>query len=335
MIDLRNNVTLYQASKAKRKPNILVTSILFILVISIGQMIGSMVSGAVIAITSMENMQVHFSDLQSGAISIDEFTTMLIEANPRGIVFAMLLGTLVTILLSVFVARVIEKRPMRSIGFKGETFFRDYLIGFLLGALAIALVGGVALAIGAMRFENMSAATPWGWLVLFLLGFLIQGLSEEVALRGYYMVSLKNRASTAVAIGLSSLVFAALHLMNSGITAISFVNLVLFAVFAGIYFFKTDSIWGIAAFHSAWNFVQGNVLGILVSGIQIDATIFKLIPVEGQELFSGGAFGLEGGLIVTLLCVILIVIMLWLPQKPRPEIVGESNELVTETPPVE
>jgi membrane protease YdiL (CAAX protease family) len=334
LIDLRNNVTLYHAGKAKRRPNVLVTSILFILVITIGQMIGSMISGAVIAITSMENISVHFSDLQSGAISIDEFTTMLMEANPRGIVFAMLLGTLITIILSVFVARVIERRSMRSIGFKGKTFFKDYLIGFLLGAIVIALAGGLALTFGAMRFENSSAATPWGWIALFLLGFLIQGLSEEVALRGYYMVSLKNCTSTAVAIGLSSLVFAALHLMNSGITAISVVNLVLFAVFAGIYFFKTDSIWGIAAFHSAWNFVQGNVLGVLVSGIEIDATIFKLIPVEGRELFSGGAFGLEGGLIITLLCVILIVIMLWLPQKPRPEIVGESNELVTETSPV-
>ena len=335
MIDIRNSVTLHEARKAKRKPSVLVTTLIFIVVITLGQVLGSTIMGIIFGITSLANMPVEFANLQSGAISPDEFVQLLTDANPRGITFAMLLGTLLTILVSFFVVRVIEKRSMRSMGFKGATFFKEYLFGFVFGAVAIAMAGGVALLLGAMQFEDVSSSAPWGWIGLFLFGFLIQGLSEEVALRGYYMVSLKNRTSVAVAIGLSSLVFASLHLMNSGITLISFINLVLFAVFAGIYFFKTDSIWGIAAFHSSWNFVQGNILGVLVSGNQTDTTVFKLVPLEGRDLISGGSFGLEGGLIVTELFIVLIAVMLAIPQKPLPEIVEESVEVMTEVPAVE
>ena len=109
MIDIRNSVTLHEARKAKRKPSVLVTTLIFIVVI-----------------TSLANMPVEFADLQSGAISPDEFVQLLTDANPRGISFAMLLGTLLTILVSFFVVRVIEKRSMRSMGFKGTTFFKEY-----------------------------------------------------------------------------------------------------------------------------------------------------------------------------------------------------------------
>ena len=33
-----------------------------------------------------------------------------------------------------------------------------------------------------------------------------------------------------------------------------------------LYLLKTDTVWGVAGIHGAWNFAQGNLFGILVSG---------------------------------------------------------------------
>lgn len=327
MIDLKNSMVIHEAGKAKFKPNLLVASIIFVVVILIGQLLGSAIAGVGIGLLATRTQPQITEEIEQGTMTLEEAVSSLITANPNLMSFAMLIATLFTILMAFLVVKLIEKRSFRSMGFQKKGWLADYLKGFLFGAAAIALVGGIAVLLGAMRFENAAASAPWGWIALFLLGFLIQGMSEEVALRGFYMVTLKNRMPMTFAVVFSSVVFALLHLMNSGITPISVLNLILFAVFAGLYFFRTDNIWGIAAFHSAWNFVQGNVLGVLVSGNPIASTIFKLIPVEGKELISGGSFGLEGGLLMPALYIGLILLMIFLPQKPRPEII--------ETPPAE
>lgn len=55
----------------------------------------------------------------------------------------------------------------------------------------------------------------------------------------------------------------------------------------------------VGAIHSVWNLVQGNVYGIKVSGMETSCTMFSSAMTDGKELINGGAFGLEGGLAVT------------------------------------
>ena len=75
-----------------------------------------------------------------------------------------------------------------------------------------------------------------------------------------------------------------MHLANSGITVLAFLNLTLFGVFASVYFIKRGNIWGIGALHSIWNFVQGNFYGIRVSGIETSCTVLESVTAEGREL---------------------------------------------------
>ncbi len=163
---------------------------------------------------------------------------------------------------------------------------------------------------GALRIEGFAATFGIGMFVLFVLGFMIQGMAEEVLCRGYFMVSVGRRNPMWAAILLNALVFAALHLFNSGISILAFINLVLYGVFASIYFIKGGNIWGVGAFHSMWNLVQGNVYGILVSGIDVDCTVLRSTSVEGMEIVNGGAFGLEGGLAVTVVLLVGIIFLL-------------------------
>ena len=113
-----------------------------------------------------------------------------------------------------------------------------------------------------------------------------------------------------VAVFSNAVIFAALHLLNNGISVLAFINLVLFGVFASLYFIKRGSIWGIGALHSMWNLVQGNFWGLRVSGIASECSIFRSTMVEGRSIINGGAFGPEGGLGVSGVLLIGICILL-------------------------
>jgi len=144
---------------------------------------------------------------------------------------------------------------------------------------------------------------------------MIQVMAEKVLCRGYFLVSLGRRYSMWVAVIVNSVAFAALHLLNSGISVLAFINLVLFGVFASVCFIKTENIWLVGAIHSVWNLVQGNVYGIKVSGIDSVCSIFASNMVEGKEFINGGAFGLEGGIAVTIVLVVGTVLLLMWKKK--------------------
>ena len=103
----------------------------------------------------------------------------------------------------------------------------------------------------------------------------------------------------------------ALHLLNNGIAPLALVNLFLYGVFASLYFLWRGNIWGIAAFHSMWNFAQGNVFGILVSGGDFGVSLLVSVSDPSGALINGGDFGLEGGVAVTVVLTLGIAFVLW------------------------
>lgn len=61
------------------------------------------------------------------------------------------------------------------------------------------------------------------------------------------------------------------------------------------------------AIHFSWNCLLGLVLGLPVSGSTALASGGSVLSVEGPARLTGGSFGLEGGWIVTLTTVALVV----------------------------
>lgn len=224
-------------------------------------------------------------------------------------VVASLFSTTGIILVTLLFCKLIQKRRMTSLGFVKKDMIKEYLSGFLMGFLFFTAAVLICVVTGAVKFNGFSRSFSIGMFLLFLLGYLVQGMSEEVLCRGYFMVSVSRRYPLVAGILANSLSFAALHLFNSGISVLAFVNLALFGVFASVYFLKRGNIWGIAAFHSVWNLVQGNVYGILVSGMRTQCSVFSTTMAEGKGLMNGGAFGLEGGLGVTIVLIAGICFM--------------------------
>ena len=220
--------------------------------------------------------------------------------------------TITLILVPILYCTVFERRPLTSLGFSLNAGFREYVIGLLLGLVMLSSALGICYLSGCV--SAMWICSNPMLLLAFFFGYMIQGMSEEVFCRGFLLQTLSICNPPWFAVLISSLFFASLHLCNKGITFISFANLFLFGVFASTYMWRRGNIWGIAAVHAAWNFSQGNLFGIPVSGLPSGPSLFQTVFIGSDHLWSGGDFGLEGGLAVTIVLFVFTVVLFVVPS---------------------
>lgn len=258
------------------------------------------------------------ADYINAAVSGDQqaialATEALMQSN--ALTIAMLFSTAGMILTALLFCKLIQKRKMTTVGFQKPGMWKEYLCGMAVGFGIFSVAVLICMVTGSLKIRGLSATFSVGIFLLFLVGYLVQGMAEEVLCRGYFLVSVSRRYPLAVGIAANALLFAALHLLNDGISVLAFINLVLFGVFASIYFIKRGNIWGVGALHSIWNLAQGNFYGIRVSGMQTSCSVLTSEMVAGRELINGGDFGLEGGLAVTIVLVLGSLILLMTRQQ--------------------
>lgn len=227
-----------------------------------------------------------------------EVTQRLMESD--GYMIGMLLSDIVMMLIVFLFCRFIQKRKLRTLGFIKKGMLKEYALGMLLGFAFFSVCVLLGVLFGGLKIEGISPEFSIGIFVAYLLGYMVQGMTEEVLCRGYFLGSYARRYPVYAAVFANSLLFASLHLLNSGISVLAFINITLFGIFASIYFIRRGSIWGIGAFHSIWNLVQGNFYGIKVSGTPVGNTLFTTQAIAGKSLWNGGDFGMEGSLICTI-----------------------------------
>lgn len=291
-----------------------------------GTIITSLLVSPVIAAWMMTKMDIGSLTSQGGVPDFKQ-TMELLQNMPGWLTAVMLLGEIGLILASFIVGCGLQKRTARSMGFTTHRLIPSYLLGMLYGALAMGAAYGICLLTGAVHCLGLDSPDSVGYLALFFAGYMVQGLAEEVVFRGYFMVSVARRYSVGSGIFLSALMFAMMHGANDGITTWAYLNLFLFGVLSSLVFLATENIWMVGALHSVWNFVQGNVFGIRVSGTSQTVSILGSEISEPLYFLNGGKFGLEGGIAVTLVLAAAIGITLavldrqgkWTKTRPEPE----------------
>ena len=215
--------------------------------------------------------------------------------------------------------RFIEKRKILTLGFRHNKRRYNFFIGFFIGITTITMITIALFLVGAIHIEirkniNMSINTYVG-IVVIVVSWLIQSVSEEIGIRGWLIPLLGAKYSVAIAILTTSVVFGVLHLFTPTATVLSFVNLILSGVCFALYAISDDCLWGVWGCHFGWNLALGNVYAFSVSGFSpTDCTIFK-INVVGSNLLTGGSFGPEGGLLATLVLIIGIIIFIFRIQR--------------------
>ncbi len=249
--------------------------------------------------------------LQGSGMSMEAASAWLDENS----MLLFLFSTVATIVAVALYCFLIERRTPRNMGFSRYHVFSDYLIGMIAGVGTLSAALLIAWLGGSMEYVGMNPNIAWGTLGLFFLGWMIQGFSEEFLCRSYLMMSVGAHHRPWVAVFINAIIFAALHLGNDNISVLAILNLTLYGIVASLYYLRTDSVWGIAAMHSMWNCAQGNLFGIEVSGNAIDDVIWKFQPTGEHLWLSGGSFGLEGGLGVTIVELLSILVLLCIPQR--------------------
>ena len=107
----------------------------------------------------------------------------------------------------------------------------------------------------------------------------------------------------------SALFFGAAHLNNPGATLWAGLAIAIEAgILLALIYLVTRSLWVCIGLHAAWNFMQGTVYGIPVSGTRADGWLVS--TRSGPDWLSGGVFGAEASVVALALCSLASIALL-------------------------
>lgn len=201
-----------------------------------------------------------------------------------------------------------ERRPAQELSFAGAV--PETLAGLVLGGLLFAAVMGVLAAMGAYVPLATGSWGQLGEITAAMLPKIAAGaLVEELVFRLLLLRLLERSFGSGWALVLSSLAFGLAHLGNAGATPLIGIMLgIELGLLFGAAYLVTRRIWLCTAMHLAWNFVQGAVFSIAVSGHGADGWLRG--SLSGPAWLTGGAFGVEASIVSVLVGVMAAGVLL-------------------------
>jgi len=276
--------------------------ILGVVVIVIESVVGFLALGM---LTAQEGIS---PDRLSDPGVVEQFIT----ENPVPMMLANI-GLTLSLVISIWLAgRFLDRRPFADFGFHlDRDWWIDFGFGLALGAVLmiiiflVELVAGWLTVTGTIVTRNPDAGFVPAILVP-LVTFLAVGFHEELLSRGYQLRNMAEgltwnvigpQAAIVIAALLSSAVFGVLHARNPNASFRSTLNISLAGIFLAIGYLLTGELATPIGLHITWNFFQGNVFGFPVSGADFRSATFIGMDQGGPDLWTGGAFGPEAGLL--------------------------------------
>ena len=166
--------------------------------------------------------------------------------------------------------------------------------GLLFGVLLFTAIVGVAAL--ADVYNIVGAGDTRTLLSVLLTAAIVPGVLEELLFRGILFRWIEQFAGSWLGLIVSSALFGAAHFFNPNS---SFMPSLFITVEAGVLlggaYLLTRSLWMPIGLHAAWNFTQGFIFDVPVSGLEQDGLVEA--QLSGPVLLSGGAFGLEASVI--------------------------------------
>ena len=181
--------------------------------------------------------------------------------------------------------------------------------GMAIGALFFCVVTGILAAIGS--YSASYASPHWGLIVVYLCFNFLVASSEEVIFRGMLFRLIDERLGFWWAIGISSLLFGLAHIFQPEATLWSSIAIAVEAgLLLGAAYKYAGTLWLPIGIHWAWNFTQGNVFGLAVSGGETEESIMKA-TLTGPDFITGGSFGTEASIISPILGLLLSALFVY------------------------
>jgi membrane protease YdiL (CAAX protease family) len=192
--------------------------------------------------------------------------------------------------------RHLGERPRDDLGEHGALW--NLWLGLLAGFLLFSAVVGVAALSGVYRI--VGAGSTEDLLFDLITIAILPGFMEELAFRGILFRWIEELAGSWAALVITAALFGFSHILNPNATWFSSFALAMEAgLLLGGAYMLTRSLWMPIGLHAAWNYTQGFVFDVPVSGMDQQGLVQA--KLSGPELLSGGSFGLEASLIALVL----------------------------------
>jgi uncharacterized protein len=211
-----------------------------------------------------------------------------------------------SVLVYWLIVRFVERKPFDDFSLPGAG--REWGFGLALGVGAMAASVGVIALLGGYRIIGFNGP---GVLVNWVAVAIISGIFEEILLRGVVFRYIEQWLGSITALLFSAALFGLLHIGNPNANWISTFAIAIEAgiLLAAVYM-VTRRLWAVIGLHMAWNFTQGGILGVAVSGFKEDG--IAVSQMDGSALLTGGAFGAEASLPAMIICTAMGLYFLWL-----------------------
>jgi membrane protease YdiL (CAAX protease family) len=238
-----------------------------------------------------------------------------------GLMLAVIIPLIVMVLF-------VDKRPLATAGFAPARLL-DVLIGTVIGAAILMAPLGLLLATGAAAYSPDLSSFDATALGLGVFVCLVNVVTQQALVRSYIFQELWAKYGAWVAALVTTAIFVALHAgpISQGTQGlVAAANIVLASLMMSLAYVRTGQLWLATGIHLGWNGLQGPVLNINVTGNELAFGHWQVFAFPGDPMFTGGAMGIEGGLVGLVGPAIgLAIVWFAFKQQPKPAFVAAAQ----------
>ena len=203
--------------------------------------------------------------------------------------------------------RWVEQAPDRELPLRGA--LTELPAGLLFGFLLFSAMAGAVMLLGGLHVQGVRGGIGQFWSVLGMA--IVSGVTEETIFRGILLRQIERLLGTWWALAITSAFFGFAHLLNPGATFFAGFAITMEAgILLGACYLVTRRLWLPIGLHAAWNFTQGWVFSVPVSGGAAPQGLL-VTSRTGPDWLTGGAFGLEASAVALVVAMLAGLVMLW------------------------
>jgi CAAX protease family protein len=220
---------------------------------------------------------------------------------------ALLAGSLAA---AAFLSRL-ENRPFGDYGLPGRAACgKNFWVGAIFGLVEISVVVSAMTVFGAYHFGALAVhgqgILQWG--LLWAVFFLIVGLYEEFAFRGYVQFTLAQGAGFWPAAMVLSIAFGAVHISNQGETWPGIAGIVLTGLLWCFALRRTGNLWFAVGMHASFDFGETFLYSVPDSGYIFPGHLSNA-TIAGRSWLTGGSAGPEASVFDFAMLILSFVVI--------------------------
>src|SRR6266404_8568566 len=194
-----------------------------------------------------------------------------------------------------FMARL-ERRSVGEYGLPLQPLFgKRFWQGCALGVVEIIVLMGCIAAFGGYSAGSLNLHGPaiLKWAFFWAFFFIVVGLFEEFAFRGYLQFTLADGIGFWPAAWILSLGFGAVHLGNKGEGWVGAAGVATIGLIFALALKRNGNLWLVVGWHAAFDFGETFLFSVPNSGAVFPGHLSNA-TLHGPTWLTGGTVGPEG-----------------------------------------